>query len=478
MSDSMRRWFPHEDWLIVLLGSVLLALCTQFVRIKPAEEEPVKVTAGKATAGKATAGKATVENLGKGKIAKLEQWVSDPTDAIYSKAGAKKSYNQGWPLAFTFCVVSVLVAPLAMYKGMAPRQYFTGVAVLFLLGTFAFVLAGQAVIKQYNFEYVLWALMLGLLISNTVGVPEFLRPMLIGDSLIKLGLVLFGAEVLFGKLIVLGVPGIFTSWLVTPVVLISTYWFGQKVLKMESPSLNMVISADMSVCGVSAAIATGAACRAKREEVSYAIGVSLLFTAIMMVVQPWFVLWSGMDKIVGAAWMGGTIDSTGAVAAAGAVLGKEAETVASTVKMIQNVLIGVIAFGVAAYWSARHGAEGADAKIGVGEIWKRFPKFVFGFIGASLVFSFLPQWFGLTASGVETLTKDLTTPLRMWLFCLAFVAFGLETNFRELSKYLREGKPLLLYLLGQAWSMLLSLAMASLMFGYLYADRIQELMKK
>lgn len=468
MSDSMRRWFPHEDWLIVLLGSVLLVLCTQFVRNKPAEGEP----------GKVTAGKATVENLGKGKIAKLEQWVSDPTDAIFSKAGAKKSYNQALPLAFTFCVVSVLVAPLAMYKGMAPRQYFTGVAVLFLLGTFAFVLAGQAVIKQYNFEYVLWALMLGLLISNTVGVPEFLRPMLIGDSLIKLGLVLFGAEVLFGKLIVLGVPGIFTSWLVTPVVLISTYWFGQKVLKMESPSLNMVISADMSVCGVSAAIATGAACRAKREEVSYAIGVSLLFTAIMMVVQPWFVLWSGMDKIVGAAWMGGTIDSTGAVAAAGAVLGKEAETVASTVKMIQNVLIGVIAFGVAAYWSARHGAEGAEAKIGLGEIWKRFPKFVFGFIGASLVFSFLPQWFGLTASGVETLTKDLTTPLRMWLFCLAFVAFGLETNFRELSKYLREGKPLLLYLLGQAWSMLLSLAMASLMFGYLYADRIQEMMKK
>lgn len=473
MSDAMRRWFPHEDWLIVLLGGILLALCTQFVRNKPVEGGSDKVAVEKVA----------VENLGKGKIAKLEQWVSDPTDAIYSKAGAKKQYNQGWPLAFTFCVVSVLVAPLAMYKGMAPGQYFLGVAVLFLLGAIAFVLAGQAVIKQYNFEYVLWALLLGLLISNTVGVPSFLRPMLIGDSLIKLGLVLFGAEVLFGKLIVLGVPGIFTSWLVTPVVLISTYWFGQKVLKMDSPSLNMVISADMSVCGVSAAIATGAACRAKREEVSYAIGVSLLFTAIMMVVQPWFVLWSGMDKIVGAAWMGGTIDSTGAVAAAGAVLGKEAETVASTVKMIQNVLIGVIAFGVAAYWSARHGiegagVEGAGSKIGLGEIWKRFPKFVFGFIGASLIFSFLPHWFGLTASGVETLTKDLTTPLRMWLFCLAFVAFGLETNFRELSKYLREGKPLLLYLLGQAWSMLLSLAMASLMFGYLYADRIQEMMKK
>jgi len=470
MSDSVRRWIPHEDWLVILLGSVFLVLCTQFVRTKPSEDESRK---------------AVVENLAKGKIAKLEQWVSDPTDAIVSKVGAKKQYNQVLPLAFTFCVVSVLVAPLAMYKGMSLRQYLLGIVVLFLLGAIAFVLAGQVVIKQYNFEYVLWALMLGLLISNTVGVPGFLRPMLIGDSLIKLGLVLFGAEVLFGKLMVLGVPGIFTSWLVTPVVLISTYWFGQKVLKMESPSLNMVISADMSVCGVSAAIATGAACRAKREEVSYAIGVSLLFTAIMMIVQPWIVLWSGMDKIVGAAWMGGTIDSTGAVAAAGAVLGEEAEKVASTVKMIQNVLIGVIAFGVATYWSARHGnlevgqeGDGVGTRIGVGEIWKRFPKFVFGFIGASLVFSFLPQLFGLTAPGVETLTKDLTAPLRIWLFCLAFVAFGLETNFRELGKYLREGKPLLLYLIGQAWSMLLSLAMATLMFGYLYADRIQEMMKK
>ena len=463
MSDALRRWIPHEDWLIILVGSLVLLLCTQFVRIKPAENG---------------VGKGTVENLGKGKVAKLEQWRSDPTDAIFSKPVAKKSYNQGWPLAWTFCVVSLLVAPLAKYKGIRPSEYFVGITALFLLGTLAFMMAGQEVIKQYNFEYVLWALLLGLLISNTVGVPSFFRPMLMGDSLIKLGLVLFGAEVLFGKLVVLGVPGIFTSWVVTPIVLISTYWFGQRVLKMESPSLNMVISADMSVCGVSAAIATGAACKAKREEISYAIGVSLLFTAIMMVVQPRIVLMSGMDKIVGAAWMGGTIDSTGAVAAAGAALGKEAETVASAVKMIQNVLIGVIAFGVATYWSMKFGDSGGSERIGVGEIWKRFPKFVLGFIGASLAFSFLPGVTGVPAGVVDTITKDITGPLRMWLFCLAFVAFGLETNFREFGKYLKEGKPLFLYLIGQAWSMLLSWAMATLMFGYLYADRIAEMMKK
>ena len=161
---------------------------------------------------------------------------------------------------------------------------------------------------------------------------------------IKTGLVLLGAEVLMNRLLALGVPGVFVAWVVTPIVLISTYVFGQKVLKMESRSLNMVISADMSVCGVSAAIATAGACKAKKEELSLAIGMSLSFTVIMMVVLPMIIKAIGLDEVVGGAWMGGTIDSTGAVAAAGAALGERALEVAATVKMIQNILIGVIAF--------------------------------------------------------------------------------------------------------------------------------------
>jgi uncharacterized integral membrane protein (TIGR00698 family) len=322
------------------------------------------------------------------------------------------------------------------------------------------------------------------MISNTVGVPQWLKPMLIGDSIIKVALVLLGAEVLFGKLVALGPPGIFTSWLVTPIVLITTFWFGQRVLKISSPSLNMVISADMSVCGVSAAIATGAACRAKKEEISYAIGVSLLFTAIMMVVQPMIVSWTGMDKVVGAAWMGGTIDSTGAVAAAGAILGDDAAKIATTVKMIQNVLIGVIAFAVAAYWSSRYRDQNwtdetrLNERVGLAEIWTRFPKFILGFIGASLVFSFLPYFTSYQGLLADTITKEITTPLRSWLFCLAFVAFGLETDFRNLWQYLREVKPLVLYLVGQAWSLVLSLLMAYLMFGVFYGDKIKEIMAK
>lgn len=453
----------HEDWLLILLGALTLAIAWALVESRPND---------------ATDKPPTLVNHTRGLIAKLESWKDQPATALYSKPKQGDPTFMGRPLVVTFAVLGILLLPVAMWKRMRPMQFCIGYAGLFALSLLAFLMASQEVIKQYNFEYVLWALLLGLLISNTVGVPAWLRPMLMGDSLIKLGLVLFGAEVLFGKLIALGMPGILTSWVVTPVVLITTFWFGQRILKMESPSLNMVISADMSVCGVSAAIATGAACKAKREEVSYAIGVSLLFTAVMMVVQPYVVLWSGMDKNVGAAWMGGTIDSTGAVAAAGAVLGDAAATVANTVKMIQNVLIGVIAFGVAAFWSAYYAPPGTSNNVGISEVWKRFPKFILGFIGASLAFSFLPSALGANPAIAETVSKETTSLIRIWLFCMAFVAFGLETNLRELWRYLSTGKPLALYLIGQTWSLILSLAMAYLMFGWLYADQIQAILKK
>ena len=91
---------------------------------------------------------------------------------------------------------------------------------------------------------------MGLVICNTVGTPAWLKPAVLSEFYIKTGLVLLGAEVLLDRLLALGPPGMLTSWIVTPVVLITTFIFGQKVLRMESPSLNMVISADMSVSGV------------------------------------------------------------------------------------------------------------------------------------------------------------------------------------------------------------------------------------
>ena len=246
----------------------------------------------------------------------------------------------------------------------------------------------------------------------------------------------------------------------------------------------MVISADMSVCGVSAAVATSAACKAKKEELSLAIGLSLMFTVVMMVVMPAVIQGLGLNPIVGGAWMGGTIDATGAVVAAGTALGDEGATVAATVKMIQNILIGVVAFGVAYYWTTR--IENTDTRVentnkservSLVEIWKRFPKFILGFVAASFIFSII---YAASSSGPEIVNatvKGSTKTLRGWFFCLAFVSIGLDTNFWTLRKYLGRGKPVILYLVGQTLNLVLTFTMAYLMFEVFFQGATEELLR-
>ncbi|MCO6047611.1 YeiH family protein [Aeoliella sp. ICT_H6.2] len=400
-------------------------------------------------------------------VAKPGGWRESPVAALIpTSAGVLHS-----PLVGSLVVggaLCLLFAVAQRIRGERVASFVPAFAVIFLLALMSFVLAGHEVVKAYNLEYALWALMVGLIISNTIGTPRFLRPAVLTEFYIKTGLVLLGAEVLMSRLVALGLPGIGVAWVVTPIVLITTYWFGQRVLKMPSRTLNMVISADMSVCGVSAAIATAAACRAKKEELSLAISLSLTFTVVMMAVLPMVIQAIGLDPYVGGAWLGGTIDSTGAVAAAGAALGDTALEVAATVKMIQNILIGVTAFCVAVYWTTRVDASRTGERVGAGEIWRRFPKFVLGFLAASIVFSVLHAFVPGGAELTEAMIKTATKTCRSWLFCLAFVCIGLETNFRQLLPQLKGGKPLALYVCGQSLNLCLTLLMAWLMFGVLF----------
>ena len=392
------------------------------------------------------------------------------------KKSAQKTYNRvPWLLA--------LGVGLAMFLGLGvwllgerPRRFFMGFAVIFALAALAYVIAGQAAIRGAGFGYAVWAIVLGLLVSNTIGTPKFIKDAAKSELFIKSGLVLLGAEVLLGKIAAIGAPGIVVAWVVTPIVLLSTYFFGQRILKIPSKTLNLTISADMSVCGVSAAIATAAACRAKKEELTLAVGLSMVFTSIMMVVMPAACRALGIGPVLGGAWLGGTLDATGAVAAAGAFLGETALQVAATIKMIQNILIGVVAFVVATIW-ARHdlGAGSTQGRGGFGEVWRRFPKFVLGFVGASAAFSLMhelmtdSQAVAVLEQGV---VQSLSKPLRGWLFALAFVSIGLSTDFRALAGYFRGGKPLVLYVCGQLFNIVLTFAVAYVMFEVVFAGRV------
>jgi len=405
--------------------------------------------------------------------AKIAAWRADHKKVSAAKKKTQhKAYNY-IPSLIGLCIFMIVIfgAGIRM-MGMSFAAFAKGFGVVFFVAVLAYMLGSQAISKQYGFGAEAWAVLLGMVLANTIGTPRWVLPACQVEFFIKTGLVLLGAEVLFSKILAIGIPGIFVAWVVTPIVLISTFIFGQKVLKIESKTLNIVISADMSVCGTSAAIATAAACRAKKEELTLSIGLSLVFTAIMMIVMPAVIKAIGLPEILGGAWMGGTIDSTGAVAAAGAFLGEKAMYVAATIKMIQNVMIGVTAFFVAMYWCFKVESE-AGRTVGAGEIWNRFPKFVLGFLAASILFSMIDANLGNDLSGAmidQGVVRGGTRLFRGWFFALSFAAIGLSTNFRELAKYFKGGKPLILYVCGQSFNLVLTLTMAYIMFYLVFPE--------
>ena len=159
---------------------------------------------------------------------------------------------------------------------------------------------------------------------------------------------------------------------------------------------------------------------------------------------------------MGGALIGGTVDSTGAVTVAGTALGETAQTVAVLVKSIQNILIGFIAFAVAVFFTARveENPDGEKNKVTAAEIWYRLPKFIIGFFAASLIasFIFVPTVGKETVSGINKVLDQY----KNWAFVLAFTSIGLDTNFREIKEQFQGGKPLVLYIVGQLFNIVLT----------------------
>ena len=186
---------------------------------------------------------------------------------------------------------------------------------------------------------------------------------------------------------------------------------------------------------------------------SIAISISIIFTILMMVFEPMIIKASGMTQLMGGALIGGTVDSTGAVVLAGNALGPEAEQAAVLVKSIQNILIGFIAFFVAVFFATRVD-KNSDKKVGAGEIWNRFPKFILGFFAASLIASFIIQ--PLCGSGAVKEINGVLDQYKNWAFVLAFTSIGLDTNFKEIAKQMQGGKVLWLYIIGQTFNIALT----------------------
>lgn len=364
----------------------------------------------------------------------------------------------------TFLVTGILFTVGVKLKGQSVKAYIPAYVTLFLLAVLVRFISAEFTLNRY-LEWAFWALIVGLVVSNTVGVPKWLKPAVQTEYYIKAGLVIMGFSVLFSNIINFGLYGLGIAWIVTPVVILFMWFFGTRILKLDNKPLVITLATATSVCGTSAAIAVGASSKAKKTDLSLAVSISIIFTVLMMVFEPIIIEAVGLGEVMGGALIGGTVDSTGAVTVAGTALGETAQTVAVLVKSIQNILIGFIAFAVAIFFTARveKNSTGAKNKVTAAEIWYRLPKFILGFFAASLVASFI----FLPAVGKETVSEinKVLDQYKNWAFVLAFTSIGLDTNFREIKEQFQGGKPLVLYVVGQLFNIILTFAAVYLLLS-------------
>ncbi len=357
-------------------------------------------------------------------------------------------------LILTFLVLGILFTVGNLLMGNSVKRYVPAFAVLFAIAVLVRIISAEYTLNRY-LEWAFFALAIGLLIANTIGTPDWLKPAIQTEFYIKTGLVIMGFSVLFANIINFGLYGLGIAWIVTPLVILFMWFFGTKVLKIDNKPLVITMATATSVCGTSAAIAVGASSKAKKTDLSLTVSVSIIFTVLMMVLEPVLIKAVGLGELMGGALIGGTVDSTGAVTIAGTALGETAQTAAVLVKSIQNILIGFIAFAVAVFFATRvEGGASEGRKIGASEIWYRLPKFILGFFAASLIasFVFLPL-VGKESVGAINTTLD---QYKNWAFVLAFTSIGLETNFREIKEQFQGGKPLALYVVGQLFNIVLT----------------------
>jgi uncharacterized integral membrane protein (TIGR00698 family) len=296
-----------------------------------------------------------------------------------------------------------------------------------------------------NIEYVLWAIVFGLIVSNTIGVPKICRAGVdTYEFWLKAGIVLLGVRFLLGDIIKLGgvslVCVVLELAMAIAVMTALGRWF------KLSPKLTSLLSIGASICGVSAIIAAKGAIEADDEDASYAIAAILALGAVSLLVFPLVGRALGMSDHAYGLWVGLAVDNTAEAAAAGALYSDAAGRFAVLAKTTRNATIGFVVLGYALYWVRRSQAREIANKGAF--LWEKFPKFVLGFLVISTVATL-----GLFTAREST---DLAN-LSRWAFLFTFAGVGLRTNVGELS---RQGwRPLVVGVVGEFAIAVLTLAM-------------------
>jgi len=422
----MKKWmeqFRVEDWVVVWVSIPLLAL-------------------------------AAIVPAGLPKV---------PATLLGAAAWSNIAYLFAVVLAVLYVGCLLLRRPL---KGLLPS-----LAVVFAVSLLAQIVAKIPAVSYYGFESVFFSVLFGLLIRNVWRVPEWMKPAIQGEFYIKIGVVCLGATILFSDVMKSGVFGLAQACLVVAVVWFFAYWVSRRMKVDERTA--MILSSGVSICGVSACITAARVAGGDDRKLSYIVSLVLIVVVPMIYLMPWLantilpLIFDDPHVVqeVAGAWIGGTIDTTSGVAASSTIVGEVANQHAVIIKAAQNVLIGVVAFFIALYLSTR-GEKGGQAP-SLGIVWEKFPKFILGFVAASLVFS-LCQSNGLFTLGAKgkLLEPGVAKMFSTVFFSLAFVCIGLDTRLKDIVS--KENRNVLRsFLVAQTFNIVVTFVIACLLFGLL-----------
>ena len=401
---------------------------------------------------------------------KTNIWTSFSLNNVFSPASAAYKLSGLESLLATWAFLTGVLAIGTSFFGCNPLRFIVRFTVVFFLsygffalGSYAVIAATPDVMAKFNLKWAMGltseagfiiALLAGIFVGNFMpGFAAWLKEAVRPEMYIKVAIVVLGAELgvksvdalgLASTVIFLGLCSIVGAYLIYWAL---AYFVARKYFKF-SREWAAPLASGISICGVSAAIATGGAIRARPIVPIMVSSLVVVFTCVEMLILPFAAQWglSGEPMVAGA-WMGLVVKSDGGAVASGAItdalIRAQALTAyginyqagwvtmaATTVKIFIDVFIGIWAFVLAFIWCTMIECKPGQ-RMKFSEVLDRFPRFVFGYVLTFAVLLILcakgPAMLALGKTAIAG-----TSPFRLIFFILTFFTIGVVSNFKKL----------------------------------------------
>jgi len=403
-------------------------------------------------------------------LAVLPPTWSSPADIAAHFAGNYDRYIVQflvWLAVFTVALTAL---------GHKASEFMPSFALLYVLSVVIFTLGQWDKANAYNLEPPLVALIVGLILSNLVGLPRWLDAGFRVEFYIKTGIVLLGATLPFTLILWAGPVAILQASIVSIVTFAVIYWVGLR-LGLDR-RLAATLGAGGAVCGVSASIAIAGAVGARKGDAPIAITAVIIWAIAMIPVLPFAAQALHLPAGVGGAWIGTSefADAAGFAAAqtyahladGGNIAGAADQAVFAytLIKVVgRDVWIGIWAFALAIIATTRWERTETGRRPEAAEIWWRFPKFVIGFLAASVIVTLVTTRYDLGDYN-RTVVPALVGPikdLRTWAFIFCFLSIGLTTRFRDLAS--AGAKPFIAFSAGAIVNVIIGFILSAMVFA-------------